>query len=195
MPEMQVVSSLAQLVHCERRTQLRGGASPRTVAELSNCTSTERSATPSVTWASDSPAPAAAKNQHVQYPHVIRTVAPTPRPGGLSPPKGPAKAKWNSTVKCHWPPGPAISSNSPPRLGGGAAATPRNGRPATAGGEGGRMRTVGVMTFPAVNAEELIKKVEALEFELDLHVGNERQLLTVNEKLRKRSVAVVEQNI
>jgi hypothetical protein len=45
-----------------------------------------------------------------------------------------------------------------------------------------------VMTFPAINAADLIKKVEALEFELDVHVGNERQLLTVNEKLRKRSV-------
>jgi len=57
------------------------------------------------------------------------------------------------------------------------------------------MRTVGVMTFPAINAAELIKKVEALEFKLDVHVGNERQLLTVNEKLRKRSVIGVEQDI
>lgn len=52
-----------------------------------------------------------------------------------------------------------------------------------------KTKTVGVMTFPAVNAGELIKKVEALEFELDVHVGNERQLLTVNEKLRKRFVS------
>lgn len=173
MPEMQVVSSLAQMVYCERRTTpIRGGASAESCAS-------EMSGAPSVTWASEAPA-ATAKNQ--VYPHVARTA--TPRPGSQpSPPKGSVKAKWNSTVKCSWPP------TSPLRFGGGGAPVQR--RPASTPGEG-RMKTVGVMTFPAINAAELIKKVEALEFELDFHVGNERQLLTVNEKLRKRSVIVVE---
>lgn len=170
MTEMQVVSCLAQQVYCERHTQLRGGASPR--VNESTCASERISAPNSVTWAASSPA-AAAKFQ--AYPNArMGTLRPGSQP---SPPRGPAKAKWNSDVRCSWPP------RSPPRGGGGAlipkrlAATPE-----------ARTKNVAVMTLPAIDAGELIKKVEALELELDVHVGNERQLLTVNEHLRKRFV-------
>jgi hypothetical protein len=49
-----------------------------------------------------------------------------------------------------------------------------------------KTRSVGLMTYSAINADELSKKVESLEMELGVHVGNERQLLSVNEQLRKR---------
>lgn len=42
------------------------------------------------------------------------------------------------------------------------------------------------MTSAGINDVELIKKVETLELELDVHAGNEGKLLAVNEQLRKR---------
>jgi hypothetical protein len=165
MSEMRVVSSLAQVMHCEchaHAPQLRGGGSPQEYT----CAN-ERTTPNSATWASNSPA----KNQ--LYAHIPGVTKLVPRPGSQPSPPRP-KAKWNSDVRCNWPP------SSPPR----GAAPAR--RPAHA--PDSKTRDVGVMTFPAISAGDLIKKVEALELELDIHVGNERQLLSVNEQLRKRCV-------
>ncbi|KAG0558810.1 hypothetical protein M758_10G053200 [Ceratodon purpureus] len=180
MTEMQAVSNLAQIVHCERHAhtpQLRGGGSPHEHPhahehehehEHEHSCASERSAPNSVTWASSFPGASARNQLYANIPSVSKI----PRPA--SPPKVP-KVKWNSDVRCNWPP------TSPPRTGPGSASTRR----LTAASDS-KTRDVGVMTFPAINAEELIKKVEALELELDVHVGNERQLLSVNEQLRKR---------
>lgn len=166
-----VVSNLAQLVHSERRPmqQLRGGTSIE-----SNSGGSGGTTVVTTTATTDG------KTSQVYTPAVTRIRQ-------VSPSKAAPKAKWNSTVKCSWPP------SSPPRISGGGGPIAAGGgcaprRPATTStSEGGRMRTVGVMTCQTINAADLIKKVEALEFELDVHVGNERQLLAVNEKLRKRS--------
>lgn len=167
MSEMQVVSSLAQVVHCERHAhQLRSGGSPRVYEHT--CGS-ERGTPNSVTWASSSPG--AGTQLYSNIPSVTKII---PRLGSQpSPPKG-SKLKWNSDVRCNWPP------TSPPRGGPGSASTKK-----LAGAPDSKTRDVAVMTFPT------IKKVEALELKLDVHVGSERQLLSVNEQLRKRYVIVV----
>lgn len=57
------------------------------------------------------------------------------------------------------------------------------------------MRNVEEMMSVGINDVEFIKKVEILELELDVYVGNEGKLLVVNEQLCKRFVIVVDQYI
>lgn len=177
MAEMQVVTSLAQFAYCEAdiAPRLRGRGAPLVYISSESTSSSERSAP-----TSSSPAPTAKGGP--LCPSVGFGIR-TSRPGNVqpSPPKVPSKAKWNSNVKCHWPP---CSPSSPTRVPGGAT-TVFTSRGLVATPET-KTRSVGVMTYSAINADELSKKVESLEMELGVHVGNERQLLSVNEQLRKR---------
>lgn len=179
MAEMQVVRSLTQLAYCEPNITPSPTEPLLVYISSGSSSSSERSAP-------TSSSPPTARGGPMCSQAGCRVGMPCPNSVQSSPYKVPNKAKWNSTVRCNWPP---CSPSSPTRLAGGGATafTPRGpvASPAV------KTRNVGVMTYCAINSGELIKKVESLEIELGVHVGNERQLLSVNEQLRKRQIGRV----
>lgn len=122
--------------------------------------------------------------------------------------KVPIKAKWNSNVRCQWPPeqpssptavnaeGRSLTNpyrlSSPSRVAGGGRVRYAPRRPTPTADT--TKRNLEANMLAGISVDELVKKVETLELELDVHVGNELKLLTVNELLRTRSVIVVDQN-
>nr|PNR48228.1 hypothetical protein PHYPA_012703 [Physcomitrium patens] len=210
-----VLSSLAQLGYCELNSAAPlhcVGSPPLRYTSRKSCGSGERSATS----LSSSPVKSARGHACVSpfassmCSQVRFSVHPSPRPGisQHSPTKVPTITKWNSNVRCQWPleqpnipirvsAGDRVEAascrlSSPSRVAGGGIVsfTPRR-LTSTAGVT---TRNVEEMTSAGINDVELIKKVETLELELDVHAGNEGKLLAVNEQLRKRFVIVVDQH-